>query len=307
MQSIPYLGNTIRRWQIGASTFLAWPEAGARLMHWNHTRIDGSIREVIHWPELSDLSTPIAKVRGGNPVLFPFSARTFDRGDIHFWRGRDDQRRPMPMHGIARQGTFTVDQIDDTGFRATLQPTAEDQVAYPFAYEFTVAYRFEALRVACEFSLTNRDQQPIPWSAGHHFYFTAPWTDGHSRDDYQITLPTAKAVRQSAKGTLFPGPHVPRTTPLSDPNLVDTIHTGLATNPVRFGPADGSEFVDVSVGAAPRPDPGMAIVTWTADSEAPYYCVEPWMGPPNAIEHQQGLRWVAPGETDRFSVAVVIG
>lgn len=307
MQSIPYLGHTIRQWQVGKSTFLAWPEAGARLMHWNHTRMDGSVREVIHWPDLSDLSTPIAKVRGGNPVLFPFSARTFDRGDIHFWRGPDGQRRPMPMHGFAREGTFAVDQIDAQGFRATLEPSAEDQANFPFAYQFSVIYRFEALRLTCEFALKNLSDFPIPWCAGHHFYFTAPWTEGHTRDDYQITLPPAKALRQSVTGTLFPGPNVPRTSPLSNPNLVDTIHTELAANPVRFGPADGSEFVDVSLGATNKPGSGQAMVTWTSDPEAPFYCVEPWMGPPNAPEHGKGLRWVTPGETDRFSVTVGIG
>jgi galactose mutarotase-like enzyme len=307
MQSIPYLGQTIRQWRVGASTFLAWPEAGARLMHWNHTRIDGSVREVIHWPDLTDLETPVASIRGGNPILFPFSARTFDRGDIHFWRGRDGQRRPMPMHGFARQGTFALDHIDPTGFRATLEPSDEDQSNFPFRYRFSVIYRFEAQRITCEFALTNHDEVPLPWSAGHHFYFTAPWTEPHTRDDYQIILPPGKAVRQSPTGTLFPGPNVPRTTPLADPNLVDTIHTELAHNPVRFGPADGSEFIDVSVGAGPQPNPGQAIVTWTADPEAPFYCVEPWMGPPNAIEHKQGLHWVPPGDTDRFSVSVAIG
>ncbi len=25
---------------------------------------------------------------------------------------------------------------------------------------------------------------PIPWSAGHHFYFTLPWSEGARRGDY---------------------------------------------------------------------------------------------------------------------------
>ena len=40
------------------------------------------------------------------------------------------------------------------------------------------------------------------------------------------------------------------------------------------------------------------------DFAAPFYCVEPWMGPPNAPEHKVGLHYVAPGETQRFSVQV---
>ena len=110
------------------------------------------MREVIHWPEMPALDQPIAKVRGGNPILFPFSARTFDRGDIHFWRAPDGKRLPMPMHGFARQGTFELEHIDPQGFSARLRPTAEDREAFPFDYEFRVAYRFEPTALTCEFT-----------------------------------------------------------------------------------------------------------------------------------------------------------
>lgn len=80
MERIPYLGHTIYRWQVGPSTFLALPEKGARLMHWNVTLGDGSVRDLIHWPEMDKLDN-VASVRGGNPILFPFNGRTFDRGD----------------------------------------------------------------------------------------------------------------------------------------------------------------------------------------------------------------------------------
>ena len=95
MDKIPYLGQTLTRWQVGNSTFLALPEKGARLMNWNLTLGDGSVRDVLYWPELAAIDD-FAKVRGGNPILFPFNARTFDRGDIHFWRAADGVR-PEPL------------------------------------------------------------------------------------------------------------------------------------------------------------------------------------------------------------------
>ncbi len=307
MQSISYHGHTIRRWQVGDSTFLAWPEAGARLMHWSFTRADGSVRDVIHWPELATLDQSVAKVRGGNPILFPFNARTFDRGDIHFWRDPAGQRRPMPMHGFARQGTFRIEHLDDAGFDAVLEPTAADREAYPFDYVFTVAYRFHARRLTCEFALHNEGTQPLPWSAGHHFYFAAPWTEGQTRDDYVIVLPKGDAIRQTANGAIGPGPVVPRRCRLSSPDLVDTQHLSLAGNTVRFGPADDTEFVQIALGNDSPPPSDATFVTWTADADAPYYCVEPWMGPANAAEHARGLHWVAPGATGRFVVEVAIG
>ena len=55
MERIPYLGHTIFKWQVGASSFLALPEKGARLMNWNVTLGDGSVRDIIYWPEVENL------------------------------------------------------------------------------------------------------------------------------------------------------------------------------------------------------------------------------------------------------------
>src|ERR1700735_4403467 len=103
MEKTPYSGQTLIRWRVGGSTFMALPERGARLMNWNIAMGDGSVRDVIHWPEIASLDE-FTKARGGNPILFPFCARSFDRGEPGFWRDARGIRRPMPMHGLAREG-----------------------------------------------------------------------------------------------------------------------------------------------------------------------------------------------------------
>ena len=56
----------------------------------------------------------------------------------------------------------------------------------------------------------------------------------------------------------------------------------------------------------PLPPADAAIVTWSGSDDAPYYCVEPWMGPPNAPGTQTGLHWVQPGKMGRFVVEVAV-
>ena len=51
----------------------------------------------------------------------------------------------------------------------------------------------------------------------------------------------------------------------------------------------------------------IAVVTWTQDEKSPFYCVEPWMGPPNAHETKVGLHSVAPGQTQKFYTEISIG
>ncbi|MCU0794064.1 MAG: aldose epimerase [Opitutaceae bacterium] len=309
LDTVPYLGETLHRWRIGPSTFLACPTRGARLMNWNLAHADGSVRDVIHWPELASLDG-FASVRGGNPVLFPFNARTFDQGDIHHWRDAEGVRRPMPMHGIARQGRFELIRADATGFAATLRPDDAAREAYPFAYEFTVVYRFAATSLTCEFILQNHDTRPIPWSAGHHFYFTAPWETGRTRADYLLEVPAARRMRQDAKGQLVPGPTLPAIDSLANPAWIDTFHLGLSSPTVTLSPAAGtrSGAIRVSHGLDKKspPPPEATFVTWSGAPDAPYFCIEPWMGPPNSPEHRVGLHHVAPGKSQSFVVEVAL-
>ncbi len=305
MKTVPYLGTEIRSWQVGNSTFLASPEMGARLMHWHLTLGDGTLREILLWPELNTLDD-FGKVRGGNPILFPFNGRTFDQGEIFNWRGTDGVRRAIPIHGIARQGKFKIDWINERGFSAVFVPGDEAKAAYPYDYEFHVTYRFEALSLMCELTLRNLGTQPIPWSAGHHFYFAVPWSEGQTRSDYAIRIPATRTLRQNATGQLLPGPVFKETETLSNPALVDTFHLGLQRNSVVFGPTSGSDTVTVRLGTAKVPPPEATFVTWSADATAPFYCVEPWMGPANAWENKVGLQWVAPGQTQNFTVEVEV-
>ena len=300
MDKVAYLGREIGRWQAGPSTFLALPEAGARLMNWNVTLGDGSVRDVLHWPELLSLDG-FDRLRGGNPILFPFCGRTFDRGEIGHWMD-DGVRRPMPMHGIARQGVFQITRCDAGGFTALFQPDDQAREAYPFNYEFEVGYRFAKLGFSVELVLRNLGRKAIPWCAGHHFYFSVPWSEGRNRADYEVGIPAKRAVRQTASGALEGA--APRThARLDDPELVDLIQTELKSPEVTLGEHGGSSL-HLSIGTGKRAPKGTSIVTWAETPDAPYYCVEPWMGPPNAPEHGIGLARVEGGDVQKFVVRV---
>jgi galactose mutarotase-like enzyme len=305
MEQVPYQGQTLTHWRVGNSTFLALPEKGARLINWNITLGDGTVRDVLYWPENADFGE-IAKVRGGNPILFPFNGRCFDQGDIFFWRAADGVRRPIPIHGIARQGTFKTTRLDARGFAAQFVPGDEARASYPFEYDFVVTYRFEPFGLFCEFALTNHGHEPLPWSAGHHFYFKLPWSEGTTRGDYLIRIPATKRLKQDPTGALVAGPALQPQEPLSNPALIDTFHTALRSNEVVFGEKDRPGDVAVRLGTAKVPPPEATFVTWTLADDSPFYCVEPWMGPANAAEHKVGLHHVAPGDTQKFTVSVSV-
>jgi len=306
MERIPYLGHTIFKWQVGASSFLAIPELGARLMNWNVTLGDGSVRDIIYWPEVENLDA-IASVRGGNPILFPFSGRSFDQGEIHHWRADDGVRRPMPMHGLARQGKFRTTRLDEGGFSAQFLPDEAAQAAYPYDYEFVVSYRFDPVGVFVELQLTNLGNKPMPWSAGHHFYFTLPWSPGRARQNYILETTATKHLVRDDRGGLIAGPRVGPRENLGNKDLIDLIHTGLRREVFAVTETPGGSRLLFRSGMANSSPRDLSVVTWTADENSPYYCIEPWMGPPNAAETKVGLHSVAPGQTQKFYVEINLG
>lgn len=303
MEIVEIEGQKLHRWKVGPSTFLAVPERGARLINWHISLAEGTVRDVIHWPDHADWSN-IGHVRGGNPILFPFAARSFVDGKIGWWKSDDGKVRPMPMHGFARNGQFAIEQVTDHGFRARFEPGEDCQASYPFKYDFTVEYIFSDLALRVELRLTNRDTLPIPWCAGHHFYFTLPWHPDLTDADYRIDVPARKAFRHAADGHLEPQPKPDVSRRFNDPSLVDSIVTHLKSNTVRFGPAGGEEDVTIRIGDDTVPSKWTTVVTWREKPESPYYCVEPWMGPPSAPEHRNGLHYVEPGTYSSFRVEV---
>lgn len=296
----------IYTWQCGASTFKAMPEAGARLMSWD-INAGGNSRSVIYWNPKQEDWAKIANIRGGNPILFPFVARTFDAGQIGFWRTPQGERRPMVNHGYARQGKFAIESADAQGFITRFLPDEACQEAYPYAYTFTVRYTFSELALRVTLELTNEDTRPIPWCAGHHFYFTLPWHAGSRREDYTVNIPARKAWVHTSEGKLHPVKGFETITPFSEPTLSDRIHTHLKSHCVRFGPRSGEEDICIRIGTDPVPPTHGALVTWTQAEDSPFYCVEPWMGAPNSPEHKKGLHFVNPGAAESFEVEVSLG
>lgn len=268
---------------------------------------DGSVRDVIHWPENADMSN-LANVRGGNPILFPFAARTYHDGQVNRWKAPDGEIRPMPRHGFARNGLFELTQTTDYGFTAELRPRPEDAEAYPFDYRFSVRYEFSDISLRAYLSLENHGDQPIPWSAGHHFYFALPWHEGLARGDYEFDIPARKCFTHAPDGSLLPvekGWEMPES--FGRPEVSDRIYTKLKGGLATFGPRSGEEQIGIRLlDTAETYSAWNAFVVWTERPDSPFYCVEPWMGPPNAPAHGHGLNQVPPASAATFAVEVAL-
>lgn len=277
----------------GTSTLRFAPSAGGRLLSWH---MEG--QPVIVWPDNANWAEP-ARVRGGNPLLFPFLGRHRVDGQIGRWRDAQGVIRDLPMHGFARDLPFTA-QVDDDGhgLRMTLVDSNATRTGYPFAFRFEALYRLaDAQTLDVSLSVTNTGSQPFPWYAGHHFYFALPHDQ---RAQTTLDLPSAQRRHQLADGSISAPEPGEKQYRLDDPRIIDRFHV-LEPTP----PASSVRLVAPGLGRRVTIDlnrPGSlawyAVTTWTEAENSDFYCIEPWLGLPDAIHNGLGLRWLDAGHTE---------
>jgi len=292
-QTIRFQDQDVLLLRNGAAEARIAPQHGGRLLDW---QIGG--RPLIHWPEQPDWTHP-TKIRGGNPVLFPFLGRHYVDGVLGRWRDGDGTVREVPMHGFARYEPFAlVETADPNEVRMRLVENERTLPGYPFPFRFEVAYRLGPQSLEAEFLVTNTGTRPLPYYAGHHFYFEV---DHRDRAEWRVELPFRRTVTGDPVGNMIEGP-APADTLLSAPELSDRIHVEPLAS--RFSLLHRPDGTGVEIDLAPAESiPWYAVTTWTEHPDSDFYCVEPWLGLPNAIHHGQGLRRLAPGATEK---AVVI-
>jgi galactose mutarotase-like enzyme len=302
-ETISFQGRPVLRLSRGGASILVAPQHGGLLLQWT---LDG--KEIVHWPADADWSK-LTKIRGGDPILFPFIARHYVDGVLGRWKDVHGVVRDLPQHGFVREMPFeVVESTDPTAdpyeIRLRVADTEATRAMYPFSFRFEVAYRLGEDTLEVEFLTTNTGpagSAPLPYYAGHHFYLNFP---ARERAAWTLELPFAKSGYRDDDGNPLWNELPPTDTTLDDPDLVDCFHTGpLETTFAASDPATGAK-ITFDLNPPGNGVPWHTVTTWNESPEADYFCIEPWLGLPNAIHHGDGLRLLAPGATEKAVCAL---
>jgi galactose mutarotase-like enzyme len=261
---------------------------------------------VIHWPDVADWTRP-AGVRGGNPLLFPFLGRHRVNGEIGWWRDAQGVVRALPMHGFARDLPFSsLVSANGDAVRMTLTDSDATRVGYPFGFRFEAVYTLvDETTLDVELTTTNTGTDRLPYYAGHHFYFSLPHD---RRGDSTLALPRNVSRHQRPDGTISEPLEGAARYRFDDPQILDRFHCleGVPDVPVRIEIPALARVIEIDL-RRPNSVPWYAVTSWTETPQSDFYCVEPWLGLPDAIHNGLGLRWLEAGQSETAALRISVG
>jgi len=244
------------------------------------------------------------RTRGGIPFIFPICGRLERDGaqDTYLYRGR---RYTMPPHGFASRMPWRVtDHRRTDELTLEFKDTPATRAMYPFSFRLELRYRITPGRLECAQTYANTGGESMPFYAGFHPYFLTP--PGPGKRKTRVTFRAVRAFKYNEPLTDIvdtkPVPRTPR--PIMSPALHELLTEAAlpATATLHF--PDGHSLATSARGVE---SPGMfGYLQFYTMPDKPFFCIEPWMGFPNALNTVAGAQWLAPGATlhGMFSCAV---
>lgn len=235
------------------------------------------------------------KVKGGIPILFPFS------GPVGKYQ-IDDKEYEMAQHGFARNMEWKEIGQSDTSVTLELSSNKQTLEQYPYEFNFRVIYKITENGLEIIQKIKNESDRKMPLYPGLHPYFHLPDNkmnllnvpNGTLDSKDAIDAKTISEVDLNQEGT-HKIKDLERNTPIS--SIYDYM--------VSFERNDGN-IVNMEFSNYPM------LLFWRADENPvnsnarTYTCIEPWGGSPGSI-NSGDTQFIKPGGAATYVVNISLG
>ncbi len=244
------------------------------------------------------------------PVLFPIIGGLKNGSYIH-----NNKTYQLPKHGFIRYNKdLGVDQESDTKIVFLLESSEKTLKMYPFEFSFQISFELIRNQIKVTHKIKNTAQEMMFFSVGGHPAFNCPLFTSEKYSDYYITLDggvgtkshilTSDGLIDTKSIAVFEDEKIPLTPNLFDNDalIFKNINAQKATLYHKTkGPIVMMSFEDF-------PDLGI----W-AKPNAPFVCIEPWLGYADVVDtdqnlrNKEGIQCLAAGKTHKSSYCIAIG
>lgn len=212
--------------------------------------------------------------KGQAPVLFPFVGKV--TGGAYTYEG---EKYPIKQHGFARDMDFALVSAEADCVVHRLTATEETKKVYPFDFELELVHRLEGNRITVEWHVKNRGDKTMYFSIGGHPGFIVGKKtgclitfDGQEELTRSIInletgcMDTTKSeVLKLKDGAYEVEPH--------SFDVDALVFDNAQVKKVGIISAEGEKLVTMYC-----PD-ALSLGVWSKPQEdAPFICLEPWIG-----------------------------
>ena len=237
-------------------------------------------------------------------VLFPVVARL--KNQVLTIDGKD---YPMTMHGFVREAELEVINHTESSITFRYEDNELTHTMYPWKFIFDVTFSIENDVLKCGFQVVNTDETEMLFCVGGHPGFNVPMFDGDKFEDYCLVFEKEEVLWSNHVNEDESISATNKDLILDGGNVVDLKRCLFNNDAMIFEDikSDWVNLVNKKTGKGIHFEykdfPTLAVWTRGEPSDAPYVCLEPWIGmgfrdnENSNMEEKFGVLKLAPGKT----------
>lgn len=222
---------------------------------------------------------------GHGPVLFPVIGMVKEG-----YTTIGGTRYEMPKHGLARHASFSVTMEGEDFVELTFNATEETKSHYPFDFSLHVRHMVRPHGFTTVYRIENHGEEPMPFCIGGHPAFNCPMEKHALFSDYDLVFPE----KEDGENTLVNNKSLlcgkETLASLRDEGKISLDHhefdakdtlllTHLQSRSVKLINRHTGRGIMLEFPKFP------VLAIWSMPrANAPYVCLEPWMGLPDPAE-----------------------
>jgi galactose mutarotase-like enzyme len=249
------------------------PERGGIVTRW---QIQG---QNLLYLDAERFADPSLSIRGGIPILFPICGNL--PNNTYTYQG---QQYHLKQHGFARDLPWEVaEQTTQNAASLTLILRSNEQTRAVYPFDFHIAFTYELVgnRLKIRQRYTNQSREIMPFSTGLHPYFAIA-----DKTQLVFDIPASEYQdQQTQEKQAFSGIFD------FDRQEIDVAFKSLNGHSTAL--SDNRRRLKIAIDYSQEYS---TLVFWTVKGKD-YVCLEPWSAPRNALNTQDKLIHLEPGNT----------
>jgi galactose mutarotase-like enzyme len=232
------------------------------------------------------------------PFCFPTVGRlSYDGQAAYHHKG---QLYELPMHGFARFVAWEV--LEHKAAEVTFVLTANDDTwaVYPFDFEVRLTYQLRDTGLVCYQKYSNHGTDMMPYAAGFHPYFLIE--DEKADVEFSFESGQRYVYNDALNHVVGRAPAPASPTALSNPDINERLLCMGENKATSLQFPDG-RVLTMSAEGVEDANLFPFVQTYHEMSE-PFFCIEPWMSYPNAMNSATGMRLLKPGQSEQGVLTV---